>query len=85
MSEIKEVSNRFRKMADDIERNPDNFGGAAVIVSPSAPGVTEQSIEVLILDASGDAAQFFSTVVTRIQLMTRAMDEKRATQQWNVR
>lgn len=59
-----DVATILRRMADHLDRNKDaDFGGCAVIVPPS----TNETIEVLILDSSGDAAQFLSTILTRIQ------------------
>lgn len=59
-----DVATILRRMADHLDRNKDaSFGGCAVIVPPS----TNETIEVLILDSSGDAAQFLSTILTRIQ------------------
>lgn len=59
-----DVAAVLRRMADHLDRNKDvDFGGCAVIVPPS----TNETIEVLILDSKGDAAQFLSTILTRIQ------------------
>lgn len=59
-----DVATILRRMADHLDRNKEaSFGGCAVIVPPS----TNETIEVLILDSSGDAAQFLSTILTRIQ------------------
>lgn len=59
-----DVATILRRMADHLDRNKEaSFGGCAVIVPPS----TSETIEVLILDSSGDAAQFLSTILTRIQ------------------
>lgn len=59
-----DVATILRKMADHLDRNKEaNFGGCAVIVPPS----TTETIEVLILDSNGDAAQFIATILTRIQ------------------
>ena len=65
---------RFLVMADQIERNAASvFGGAAVIV---CPGGAIPPIELLMLDASGDPAQFLGTLLTRIQTTLKDMDEQ---------
>lgn len=70
-------ADRFRQMADRIDHNVEasKFGGAAVIVPPTASGV-EQPIELLMLDAHGDPAQFLSTLLTRIQIMLREIEDR---------
>jgi hypothetical protein len=70
-------ADRFRAMAERITHNIGiaNFGGAAVIVPPSATGI-EQPIELLMLDAHGDPAQFLATIVTRIQIMMREIEDR---------
>lgn len=61
-----DVATILRKMADHLDRNKESpFGGCAVIIPPSFP----ETIELLILDSKGDAAQFLATVATRIQNM----------------
>jgi hypothetical protein len=73
------LSDLFRRMATKIDNNIEisgiGFGGAAVIVPPFAPG-PEKSVEILLLDASGDPAQFLSTVMSRIQIMLKEIDDK---------
>lgn len=76
-----EHSDRFRKMADRIDHNaplsPDSpntlFGGAAVIIPPNNGG---KPVELLLLDASSDPAQFWSTVMTRIKLVVDELDNQ---------
>jgi hypothetical protein len=56
----------FRKMADRIDHNKDaGFGGACVFIPPQGMG---EPIEILILDTGSEAAQFYSTVATRLQI-----------------
>ena len=58
-------------MAERIERNKDApFGGAFVIIPP---GGTPQ--DMLILDNSGNAAIFWSTLQTRVQIALSELDE----------
>ena len=60
------VSAILRRMADAVDRNKDAvFGGLAVVIPP---GNTGSTIETLILDSQGDAAQFFSTLQSRITI-----------------
>lgn len=65
----------FRKMADAIDHNKgkSGFGGAAVIV---VPGPDPRVIELLILDASADPAQFLATIMTRVQQMATELNDK---------
>lgn len=67
---------RFTKMAADIERNTESpFGGACVIVPPENGG---ESIELLILSATGDPADFWTLLKTRCdQEIRRAEDVAR--------
>lgn len=76
-----ETSDRFRQMAARIEHNapisPDSpnamFGGAAVIIPPANGG---RPVELLLLDASSDPAQFWATVMTRIKITTDEIETK---------
>lgn len=67
----------FTTMAVRIEHNANStFGGACVIIPPEGGG---DAIELLLLDASADPAQFWSTIATRIQVvLTKLDDQKRA-------
>ena len=68
------VSERFRVMADLIDRNVNStFGGAVVIIPPPEGG---DPIEMLMLDVTADAGQFWSTIKTRIEIKLNQMDEK---------
>jgi len=72
-----DYSTRFREMAVRIEHNHDSrFGGAAVIIPPSVTG-NEKPIELLMLDAQGDPAQFLATLITRLQLLAKDLDDTR--------
>jgi hypothetical protein len=63
-------------MAQAIEHNAktSKFGGAAVIVPPEGGGAP---IELLILDASGDPAQFWATIVTRAKMVIDEVERKK--------
>lgn len=64
----------FSEMARSIEHNAgQGFGGAVVIVPPAGGG---EPIELLMLDSSGDVAQFFSTVQSRIAIRLQLLDDK---------
>lgn len=68
------LSQPFAEMAQAIEHNAGQaFGGAAVIVPPANSGET---VSVLMLDSRGDAAQFWSTIQTRIQVILRDLEER---------
>ena len=67
-------SERYRLMADRIDHNADaTFGGAVVIIPPTGGG---DPIELLMLDARGDPGQFWSTIMTRIQIMLEELKLK---------
>jgi hypothetical protein len=73
------LAERFRAMADRIERNPSEFGGACVIIPPGGG----EGIEFLLIDAKGDVAQFFGAVMTKVQVVMEEMkDQQRRGQQW---
>lgn len=66
----------FQNMTESILHNAAyKFGGAAVIVAPKVTG-NEQPIELLMLDTSGQPAQFLATLLTRIQQMMREIDDQ---------
>jgi hypothetical protein len=66
----------FSAMAQRIIHNAGGeFGGAAVIISPG--GI---QIEVLMLGAGSDEAQFLSTIKTRIDIKLAEVDEKQRNQ-----
>ena len=68
------ASDRFRIMADLIDRNVNStFGGAVVIIPPFEGG---DPIEMLMLDVTADAGQFWATIKTRIEIKLNQMDEK---------
>ena len=72
-------SGLFRVMADKIDHNVgSSFGGAAVIVPPLNGGAP---LDILILDSTADPAQFWSTVLTRAQIVLKALEDQKALQQ----
>ena len=66
------LAERFRAMADRIERNPHEFGGACVIIPPGE----SVGIEFLLIDVMGDMAQFYSTIQTKIQIVLKEMEDQ---------
>ncbi len=69
----------FRQMADNIDHNKDaTFGGACVIVPPANGG---DVISTLILDTTGDAVLFWTSVQARATQMINELGAKQATQQ----
>lgn len=72
-------SEPFTKMAERISHNVGStFGGAVVIIPPGNNG---DPIELLMLDAQGDPAQFWSTILTRIQVtIQKLQDQERIAQ-----
>ena len=80
-----DISQPFTKMAERIAHNTDStFGGAVVIVPPGQSG--GEPIELLMLDAQGDPAQFWSTILTRIQVqMSKLQDAERVAQSFGRR
>lgn len=69
------VANRFRRMADDIEKN-ENFGGAFVIVPAEGAG---EPVQTLLLDPSPDPAQFWQMLLTKCQIMIAEIEVKKRT------
>lgn len=64
----------FARMCERILHNQDSvFGGAVVIVPPKNAG---EQIDLLMLDAQGSPAQFWSTIQTRIALVMKQLDEQ---------
>lgn len=64
---------RFRAMADALEKNADgSFGGAFVIIPPEGGG---DPIETLILDSKQDLAQFWNAVITKCQIMLASAEQ----------
>lgn len=57
----KDIADRFRRMADRIEKNgAEPFGGAALIVAPGDGDLL--SVELLKLDPKPDAAMFWGEI-----------------------
>ncbi len=64
----------FRRMADRIDHNADAvFAGAAVIVPPAEGGET---VEILILDSSQSAVQFWGTLGAKCKIALEELDNK---------
>ena len=70
------VSDKFRKMASNIDLNAEaaNFGGAFVVIPPEGGG---EAIETLILDSKQDPSQFWSLLQAKASLMIAELEEKK--------
>jgi hypothetical protein len=55
----KEIADRFRAMADRIEKNDGEFAGAVVIVPPAEGG---SAIEIFQIDASPSPSEFWGLI-----------------------
>lgn len=77
------VPQRFRSMADRIEKNDDaDFGGAVVIIPPDENG----SIEMLVLDSRKDVLHFWTQIKTVVDIAQNEYLTKIKQQQtWGVR
>lgn len=68
---------RFRAMAEAIEKNAEgSFGGAFVVIPPPEAG---DPLETLILDKKQDPAQFWNLLMTKCQIMLAELDQKQRT------
>ena len=72
MSDPLTAPQRFRAMADAIEKNS-NFGGAFVICPAEEAG---EPLETLILDARPDPAQFWQMLLVKCQIMLGEIEAK---------
>ncbi len=71
------MSDPFKDMSDRIDHNAtEKFGGAYVIVPPSSPEMPIEPIEVLVLDTSMDAAQFFMLLQTKIKTVLDRIEQE---------
>ena len=78
MNEPGTTPQRFRAMADAIERNIEgSFGGAFVVVPPPEAG---EPLETLILDTKQDPAQFWMLLKTKCDLELATLDNKQRQQ-----
>lgn len=74
LMEIQSCAKCFSRMSERVLHNQDaTFGGAVVIVPPKNAG---EQIELLMLDAQGDPAQFWSTIQTRIAIVLDKLKEQ---------
>lgn len=74
LTEVQSAARAFALMAERVMHNKDaTFGGAVVIVPPKNAG---DQVELLMLDAQGDAAQFWSTLKSRIEIVLDKLREQ---------
>jgi len=71
--DIKAVADRFREMADRLERNGAAVFGGAFVAAPPATG--GEPIEMLILDARQEPAQFWGILKAKVEMMLAQLDE----------
>lgn len=66
------TSDRFRRMADQIDHNAASgaFAGACVIVPPQGAG---SPMEIIVLDPDAGAVQFWSLVVAKVNVQLEEM------------
>ena len=70
---VADAAAAFRRMADRIEHNKEStFGGACVIIPPAGGG---DPVEFLVLDATGNPAQFWGVASSRIQQVLADLQE----------
>lgn len=73
------ASDKLETMARRVQTNYGNaFGGVVVIVPPtgSQGGFGGNSIELLLLDESGNPAQFWSTLKTRVEMELAELQDR---------
>lgn len=77
------ISEKFREMADKVDKNStEPFGGALVIVPPG----DNPAIEMLILDSRQDVLHFWTQVKTVVDVAQNEYLTKAKNQQaWGVR
>lgn len=73
----RKYGDHFRAMAERIERNPQEFGGAVVIVPPGGG----EPIEFLLIDTKGDVGQFLGTVKAKLEVYVEGLRSQQQGQQ----
>lgn len=75
MNSDQSPSAKFRAMADRIDKNADSgFGGAICIVPPDGG----ETIELLILEATDNPAQFWGIIQARAIMALNKIEQDRA-------
>lgn len=70
----KEIADRFRKMADRIEKNGEEpFGGCAMIFPP---GDNVQPVEILKLDSNPDPSMFWGEIRSKADVAVAELTDK---------
>jgi hypothetical protein len=62
----KEIADKFRTMADRIEKNADEPFGGCVMIFP--PGENVEPVELLWLDAKTDHTSFWGTIKAKCDI-----------------
>lgn len=70
----KEIADRFRKMADRIEKNSEESFGGCIMIFPPGEGV--QPVEILKLDTKPDAAVFWGEVRSKADVAVAELTDK---------
>lgn len=69
---VTDAAAAFRRMAERIIHNESStFGGACVIIPPTGGG---EPVELMLLDASGGAAQFWGVISSRIKMVLEELE-----------
>lgn len=77
----KTIPDRLRELAARIEMHPGSeFAGAAFIAAPSVDGTPERVMELFVL-GDPDPALFLSTVLSKLQITMRDIEDKQRMQQ----
>jgi len=69
-------SEPFTAMAEKIERNPDDFGGAYVIVPPVIGGEAVSSLTIRNSDPSSTAVHFWAMLQVEVKAMLDKLQEQ---------
>jgi hypothetical protein len=77
----------LRAMADRIERNSESeFAGCFVVIPPQTPdGRGGDTVEMLLIDPTGDAANFWSTAGNKLDTAVGRFKEINSTPQLGYR
>ena len=70
----KEIADRFRKMADRIEKNSEESFGGCIMIFP--PGENVEPVEILKLDTKPDASVFWGEVRSKADIAVAELADK---------
>ena len=73
-----EAAQKFRDMADRIERNGDEFAGAFLLISPDVEGVPGEALDGMLVNTRPSLAGFWSAAQGAVELeVARVQDAMR--------